>query len=86
MQLEGTCGADGLRTCDAFTSFRHCVCICVLEEPWPIQTDPGANRSVPRWVARGWERKKDAALARLTANPSEEIHHAYVINMINVGK
>lgn len=57
-----------------------CVRICVLEEPWPIQTAPEGQQKCPQMgcLRLGKERNSLGQADRRT----EEIHHAYVINMI----
>lgn len=63
-----------MRTCDVFA---------------PAPTDPNSPRTTqkcPQMGCLGPGKKRDAALARLTAKLCEEIHHAYVINMIIVAK
>lgn len=62
-----------------------CVYLCAggaLADP----NRPRGQQKCPQMGGLGLGKKKDAALARLTAKPSEEIHHAYVINMISVPK
>ena len=83
------CDEQVVQTVSGHTSGHSgelCVCVSSLEELWQIRADLRSNRSAPRWVAWGERKDRDAALAALTAGPTQEIHHVYVSNMIRAAK
>lgn len=74
-----------LRTCDVST-LASSVYISVC---WMSPVDPNRPRGQQKCTQMDCLRvrkERDTALAKLTAEPSKEINHAYVINMISLAK